>query len=109
MVEIFVTCPECEAKIRDTDISCPHCGLWNAGVGSKEYNEELVKKIKRTMSGYGTFSRSSSFTCINGSAHENYGSFIGARVIKEGRLYETLITYKCPRCGKKVKAKTNYI
>ncbi len=105
MIEIFVTCPKCGAKIRDTDTSCPRCGLRDAGVGSREYNEELVKKIKRSMGGYGTFPRSASFTCIDGSAHENYGSFIGARVVKEGDLYETLVIYKCPRCGKKVKAK----
>lgn len=102
---MFVTCPKCSAKIKDTDNLCPHCGLRDAGKGSKEHNEELVKKIKKTRSGYGTFPRSSSFTCIDGSTHENYGSFIGVRVIKEGELYETLIIYKCARCGKKVKVK----
>jgi DNA-directed RNA polymerase subunit RPC12/RpoP len=109
VIELFVTCPKCGAKIRDTDTSCPSCGLRDAGIGSKEYNEELVRRIKKTMSGYGTFPGSSSFTCIDGSAHENYGSFIGTRVVKEGGLYVTVITYKCSRCGKKVRTKTKYI
>ena len=98
--EILVTCPECGARISEEADLCPRCGLVNAGLRSREYNEYWIEKEKKhTRPLAGRFGEADCGSC--GWVGNPDSEPIKMEVVKrmEGAGYGAKLCFRCPKCG----------